>query len=103
MGPPGAIIALLIYALARKDRQMEALQEARVQDLKERASDAMRVAAAVESLNEGAKAREEANVSRGRAVDAIHLAVQAIARTSEVTTTELLNIRKHLTRLDRSK
>jgi hypothetical protein len=88
LGFPGVIIGLLIWALVRKDKQVETLQESRVVDQKDRAADNLRAATVIEQLNAAARTREDASESRWRIMEQIGDGVKATAKALEVLTTE---------------
>lgn len=92
LGLPGVIIGLLVWALIRKDTQVEKLQEARVQDQKERAADNLRAAEVIEKMNQAARQREEASDGRWRVMESIGEAVRATAKAVEVQGTEIIRV-----------
>lgn len=91
-GLPGTIIGLLIWALVRKDKQVETLQEARVLDQKERAADNLRAAEIIEKLNQAARQREEASDSRWRITEGIVGLVKEGLKINENTQAEVIRI-----------
>lgn len=92
LGLPGIIIAVLIWALVRKDRQVEMLQEARIIDQKDKAQEILRAAAAVESLNQATKQREEANDLRWRVMEGLAEVCKGTARAVEGLDSEITRI-----------
>lgn len=92
LGFQGTVIALLVWALVKKDNQVEKLQEARVLDQKERAADNLRSASVIEQLNSAARAREEANDSRWRVMETIGSAVHATVKAVETQSEEISRV-----------
>jgi hypothetical protein len=92
LGVPGSIILILIWALVRKDRQVDTLQEARVDDQKERAADNIRAASVIESLNQAARQREEASDARWRVMEGIVEIGRATAKAVEAQGAEVTRI-----------
>lgn len=92
LGVPGSIIFLLGWALVRKDRQVDTLQEARVGDQKERAADNLRAATVIEGLNQAARQREEASDTRWRVMEGIVEIGRATAKAVEAQSAEVTRI-----------
>lgn len=94
LGFQGLVIGFLLWALVKKDKKVEDLQEARVVDQKERASDNLRAAAVIEQLNSAARVREEANDSRWKVLETANTAIHATAKAVDTAVAELAAIRR---------
>jgi hypothetical protein len=91
LGLAGLVIFGLAWALIRKDKQVDRLMEARVQDQRERAADNLKAATTIEAMNQAMKAREVASDERWKVTESV---IAVVTGTAEVVKSSAAEINR---------